>query len=223
VLGDARHVSVTLPAPPRAGCRHSTRRVSVTLPVPQGAGRRSACLRDPASTSKGWVPPHDLMSLCDSAGCLTGMARSYISLLGCSSILSTRKGARLNDPRNASSKPSEARGLHPMGALRCTFFSTKNLNPERCVMSTERLRKQHQDSAQPFSTRGRDGGRPGYLPAELGPLVQVTTLLDYSAQTTRRTCTRLDDERVLNGSGWRLNINAIYLEIIIDLLPCKQP
>ena len=25
------------------------------------------------------------------------------------------------------------------------FFSTKNLNPERCVMSTERLRKQHQD------------------------------------------------------------------------------
>ena len=64
-------------------------------------------------------------------------------------------------------------------------------------MSTERLRTRQEDSTQPLGTRGLDGCRPWYLLAEWGPRVRVATLLDDSAQTTRRTGTRLDDKRVL--------------------------
>ena len=37
-----------------------------------------------------------------------------------------------------------------------------------------------------FGTRGLDGGRSMYLPAEWGPLTRETTLLGDSATTTRR-------------------------------------
>ena len=60
-----------------------------------------------------------------------------------------------------------------------------------------------------------------YLPAEWGPRTRETALLSDSAMTTRRAglgCTRkgspMDQDE-------RLQIEARYLGILTDLLPCK--
>ena len=89
------------------------------------------------------------------------------------------------DPRNASPKPSEARELHLTGAPRGASRSGSATMTD--------IYKEHQRTSfgitnltRPSITRGLDGGRSMYLPAEWGPRTRVTTLLGDSAMTARR-------------------------------------
>ena len=67
-------------------------------------------------------------------------------------------------------------GTHPVRDLQQLWILVK---------STERPRPVRQGSTRPFVTRGLDGGRSIYLPAEWGPRTRETTLLDDLATTTR--------------------------------------
>ena len=80
------------------------------------------------------------------------------------------------DPRNASPKPSEAWGLHPMGAPRGTSHSGSTTMVD---IYNEHRRTSFGTTSptRPFGARGLDGGRSMYLPAEWGPRTQETTLL----------------------------------------------
>jgi len=83
-------------------------------------------------------------------------------------------------------------GAHPVRDLQQLLILVK---------STERPHPVRQGSTRPFVTRGLDGGRSIYLPAEWGPRVLVTTLLGDSATTTRRAGSRLYAERIFSRSG----------------------
>ena len=98
----------------------------------------------------------------------------------------TRVKDQFFDPRNASPKPFEARGLHPMGAPRGASRSGS--------ATTIDIYKEHRrtsfgitNSTRPSGARGLDGDRSMYLPTEWGPQTRETTLLSDSATTTRRT------------------------------------
>ena len=88
----------------------------------------------------------------------------------------TRVKDQFFDPRNASPKPSEARGLHPMGAPRGASHSgsttTTGIYDEHQRTSSGTTR-----STRPSGAQGLDGGRSMYLPAEWGPRTRETTLL----------------------------------------------
>ena len=60
-----------------------------------------------------------------------------------------------------------------------------------------------------------------YLPAEWGPRTRVTTLLGDSATTTRRSRLSCACKQFSVDQDERLQLEAGYLEILTDLLPCK--
>ena len=102
------------------------------------------------------------------------------------------------DPRKASLKPSEARGLHPTGAPRGASHSGSATTVDN-HHEHQRTSFGTANSTRPSGARGLDGGRSMYLPTEWGPQTRETTLLGNSAMTTRHAglgCAQWDPQRI---------------------------